>query len=130
MTPLVLDASAGVEWVLRSEAGDRVDRAVDGYEIWVPEHYDLETAATIRRLELAGHISSERASVAISRSLSTPTRRVQIRPLLSEAWTLRHNVTIGDALYVVVARHLHAPLLTLDAKLANAPTLDIVTVVP
>ena len=52
MTPVILDASAGVEWVLRSDAGQRVERAVGGQTIWVPEHYYVETAATLRRLQL------------------------------------------------------------------------------
>jgi predicted nucleic acid-binding protein len=37
-----------------------------------------------------------------------PTDLVQVRSLLPEAWTFRHNLTIGDALYVVLARHLGA----------------------
>lgn len=130
MTPVVLDASAGVEWVLLSDTGQRVDLTVAGHAIWVPEHYYVETAATIRRLQVASEISAERAAVALSRLLSTPTHRVQIRPLLSEAWTLRHNITIADALYVVMANHLHATLITLDVNLAHAPTLGIEALVP
>ena len=57
-------------------------------------------------------------------------RRASVRTLASEAWALRHNVTIGDALYVVMARHLHATLITLDVRLANAPTLGVTTRVP
>jgi hypothetical protein len=30
--------------------------------------------------------------------------------MLSEAWTLRDNVTVADALYVVLARHVGAEL--------------------
>jgi len=43
---------------------------------------------------------------------------------------LRHNLTIADALYVVVAQHLSAPLVTADLKLAGAPTLPVVTITP
>ncbi len=66
----------------------------------------------------------------MSRLLVAPLRRVQIRPLLSEAWTLRENITIADALYVVMARHLNGPLITLDAKLAASPTIDVSVIVP
>jgi predicted nucleic acid-binding protein len=45
--------------------------------------------------------------------------------MLSEAWTLRDNVTVADALYVVLARHVGAELVTLDAKLAAAPSLGV-----
>lgn len=130
MTRVVLDASAGVEWVLQSEIGTRVERAVAAAEIWVPEHFYVETAATIRRLQLASQVTEERASIALSRLLATPAHRVQIRPLLSEAWTLRHNITVADALYVVMAKHLRATLVTLDVNLANVPTLGVDTLVP
>lgn len=130
MTALVVDASAGVEWLLLSESGRRVELAVAGYALWVPEHYYVETAATIRRLQIANEITAERASVALSRLLVAPLRRVQIRPLLSEAWTLRDNITIADALYVVMARHLNAPLITLDAKLGASPTIDVPIIIP
>jgi predicted nucleic acid-binding protein len=127
---IVLDASAGVEWVLQSEIGRRVERALDAREIWVPEHFYVETAATIRRLQLSRQTTEERASIALSRLIGMPAHRVQIRPLLSEAWTLRHNITVADALYVVMAKHLRATLVTVDVNLANAPTLGIDTLIP
>lgn len=130
MTRIVLDASAAVEWVLQSEIGRRVEGAVEASEVWVPEHFYVETAATFRRLQLASQVTEERASIALSRLLGTPVHRVQIRPLLSEAWTLRHNITVADALYVVMAKHLQATLVTVDVNLANAPNLGVDTLVP
>lgn len=130
MSRIVLDASAGVEWVLQSEIGRRVEGAVAAAEIWVPEHFYVETAATIRRLHLARQVTEERASIALSRLLGTPAHRVQIRPLLSQAWTLRHNITVADAIYVVMAQHLRAILVTVDVNLANAPMLGVDTLVP
>ena len=44
-------------------------------------------------------------------------------PLATAAWTLRHNLTYYDALYVVLAARLGRPLLTADGRLANAPGL-------
>ncbi len=68
--------------------------------------------------------------VALTRLLSTPTRQVAVKPLLVEAWTLRHNLTIADALYVVLARHLEASLVTADRRLASAPALPVRTITP
>jgi predicted nucleic acid-binding protein len=39
-------------------------------------------------------------------------------------------MTVADALYVVVANHLGADLVTTDLKLANSPTLPVSTVTP
>jgi len=39
-------------------------------------------------------------------------------------------VTVADSLYVVMARHLGADLVTTDLKLANSPTLGVPTITP
>ncbi len=44
-------------------------------------------------------------------------------PLAERAWTLRHNLSFYDALYVALADRLDVPLLTGDARLARAPGL-------
>jgi predicted nucleic acid-binding protein len=55
--------------------------------------------------------------------LSQPVTVARSRPLLPEAWTLRHNLIVQDAVWL--ARHLDAPLLTGDRRLANAPRLPV-----
>jgi len=54
-----------------------------------------------------------------------------VGPLLREAWTLRHNVTVHDAVYVVLTRHLDdAVLVTADENLSRAPGLGVETITP
>lgn len=57
---------------------------------------------------------------------------VSVKPLIEEAWELRENVTIADAVYVTLARHLGAALVTLDERLARTPDLavEVVTLPP
>ncbi len=43
---------------------------------------------------------------------------------------MRHNLTIADALYVVVAQHLGAPVVTTDLRLARSPGLRVATITP
>ncbi len=38
---------------------------------------------------------------------------------------MRENLTVADAVYVVLARHVDGPLLTGDRRLARAPKLGI-----
>jgi predicted nucleic acid-binding protein len=38
---------------------------------------------------------------------------------------MRHNVTVADALYGVIARRLGVPLVTGDVRLAKAPGLGV-----
>lgn len=92
-SPVVLDASAGVEMLLAAAVGEALDRLLPTTRWkWVPEVYFAEVAGVVRRSELAGVITSERAAAAPDRLISTPVERVQVFPLLSEAWTLRRNL--------------------------------------
>jgi predicted nucleic acid-binding protein len=42
-------------------------------------------------------------------------------PLAARIWDLRENLTAYDAAYVALAETLGAPLITMDARLAQAP---------
>lgn len=48
-----------------------------------------------------------------------------MRGLFADAWRLRAGITFPDALYVVLAEHLGAAVLTGDHKLASAPNLSV-----
>ena len=45
--------------------------------------------------------------------------------MLRRIWSWRANLTTYDAAYVALAEVLAAPLLTTDARLANAPGLTV-----
>jgi len=84
----------------------------------------------VRRAEINGRHTEAQVRVALDRLLAAPVRRVSVRPLISEAWLLRHNLTIADSLYVVMATHLVADLVTTDLKLARSPKLQVATITP
>jgi predicted nucleic acid-binding protein len=126
----VVDASAGVELLLGTAIGEALRTRLPIGTAWVPELYFAEAAAALRRLEISGAVSAARAAVAFGDLVASTVRRVQVRPLLSEAWSLRHNVTIADGLYVVLACHLAVPLVTADTRLTGAPALNVTTIAP
>lgn len=131
MTNLVLDASASVDLLLDTTAGRSLQRHIPrGADWWVPEHYFVEVAGALRRAELHGAAPPARIATAFASLSTAPLRRVQVRPLLAEAWTKRPNMTIADAIYAVLAEHLQAALVTSDLNLANAPTLSVPTIHP
>lgn len=131
MTRVVLDASAGVEIALQTPDGLRIESQLpQPASLWVPEHYFTEVAGVLRRCEINGRYPTARVQAALDRLITGPTSNVAVKPLLSEAWTMRHNLTIADALYVVVAIHAGAALATADLRLANAPNLPVETITP
>lgn len=131
MTNLVLDASASVDLLLDTTAGRSLQQDIPrGATWWVPEHFFVEVAGALRRAELHNVAPSARVATAFSSLSTAPLRRVQVRPLLLEAWAKRPNITVADAIYVVLAEHLQAALVTSDRNLVNAPTLSVPTIHP
>ena len=118
---IALDASATVEWLLRSPRGLKVDRLVDADPILVAPHLlDAEVAAVLRRATLAGQLEAGRAALALDTLAASPIRRYPHGPMLRRAFDLRDNVSAYDAMYLVLAEALEATLVTADLRLARA----------
>ena len=63
--------------------------------------------------------------------MAWPLFVASVGPLLLEAWTLRHNVTIHGAIYVALTGQLDdAVHVTTDENLARAPGLGVETLSP
>lgn len=86
-----------------------------------PDLVDVETVAVLRKRWLAGTISGRRFSAAIDDLQALDVARYPTLPLMRRAHELRANVTAYDAAYVAMAEALDCPLLTADARLADAP---------
>ena len=61
------------------------------------------------------------ASTALGDLQSLPITRFAHGPLMARAFDLRRNATIYDALYLVLAEAIGAPLVTRDSALAKVP---------
>jgi predicted nucleic acid-binding protein len=84
-----------------------------------------ECGSVLRRWDLNAILTPSQIKSALDELLAWPLRVTQIRSLFTDAWDLRGNLTFPDALYVALADHLKAPVLTGDHKLANAPSLPV-----
>jgi len=127
---MVADASAVVEWFLGGPRGEAVGRAMDGEDVHVPAHLDVEVAQVTRRLALQAVITPARGRAMMELLAEAPLRRIPIAPLLPRIWALRGNLTAYDAAYVALAEALESPLLTFDVKIAAAPGHGARVVVP
>ena len=120
---IVLDASAAIELLRRSEIGRRVAErlAADDEALHVPHLLDVEVSQGLRRLVRVGELSPTRAGAAIEDLSDLTVVRHAHDDLLLRVWAMRDNLTAYDAVYVALAEALDATLLTLDGRLAKAP---------
>lgn len=121
----VIDASAAVEYLLRTPLGGSVGEIVEQAQLAAPELLDAEVVSVLRRAVHHGHLSEERARAALDDLATWRVERISHRGLARAAWRHRHNLTAFDAFYVAAARALNASLLTADGPLSRAPKLEI-----
>lgn len=119
---IVLDASAAIDWILQTPAGQRVDKRIfsQNESLHSPHLVDLEVAQVLRRLVREQAVSVYRADEAIRDLLDLRITRYPHSVLLPRIWQLRGNFSAYDAAYVVLAETLGATLLTRDTRLASA----------
>jgi len=120
---LVLDASAAITILLNTGPSSDVIRLRiedPDQSLHVPHLFEVEVLHVLRRLNLNGAVSSERAEIALQRLRDMTLSRYPHTTLLPRIWELRNNVTAYDAAYIALAETLAAPLITTDAKLARA----------
>lgn len=119
----VVDASALLELLLRSENGQRVEERVfrRNETLQAPALIDLEVAQVLRRYVARGEMTPHRARSALAIVAAFPMDRYTHEALIDRIWELRDNLTAYDAAYVALAEGLRVPLVTCDARLAGAP---------
>jgi predicted nucleic acid-binding protein len=118
---IVLDASAAVDWLLQTSAGQSIERRIYSRNetLHAPHLLDLEATQVLRRLSLQRVVSAHRADEAVRDLLDLRVTRYPHLVLMPRVWQLRHNFSAYDAAYVVLAEKLGATLLTRDARLAS-----------
>jgi predicted nucleic acid-binding protein len=101
--------------------GERHRARLVGERLSAPHLLDVEVVSAWRRRAARGGLDERRMQLARDDLRSLPIRRVPHPPLLERCWELRANLTTYDAAYVALAELIDAPLVTLDARLAEAP---------
>ncbi|MBV1705033.1 MAG: type II toxin-antitoxin system VapC family toxin [Hyphomicrobiales bacterium] len=119
---IVIDASAALEWLLRTRGGETVERMILGAasSLHAPHLIDVEVAHVLRRRAMRGEMDAGRAREALDDFAELPLRRHEHTDLLARAWSMRANLSAYDAIYVALAEAIDATLLTCDKRLAAA----------
>jgi predicted nucleic acid-binding protein len=121
----VLDASALLRSLVddQHEANAWMTRVRQGELVaaW-PSHLYAEVAHGFARLTRAGRIGRPQAEDAVEQIRWLPARVHPVRHAAREAFALalERGLSVYDALYVVLAEILDAPLVTADRRLADA----------
>jgi predicted nucleic acid-binding protein len=118
---IVLDASALLEILLRTDRADRLmERAFSGSEqMHAPQLLDIEITQVLRRLVRQNEITAPRAELALQDLSHLLIERHEHQELIQRIWQLRDSLSAYDGAYVALAEALAAPLLTCDSKLAG-----------
>ncbi|MBI4617377.1 MAG: type II toxin-antitoxin system VapC family toxin [Planctomycetes bacterium] len=119
---IVLDASVVVDLLLDvpphcTGIFERIRREPGGAA--APHLLDAEVGQVVRRLTLARRIDALRARAVLRDLGEFSVVRYPHGPLLDRAFALRDQVTMYDALYIVLAEALGARLLSRDRALGR-----------
>lgn len=120
---IVLDASAAVDWLLQTAAGQRIEQRIYARQdtLHTAHLLDVEFAQVLRRLVRESSLTAKRAEEAIEDLAALRITRYAPVLLLQRIWRLRQNLSAYDAAYVALAEKLQAPLITRDQRIAAAP---------
>lgn len=124
MSPIVLDASLAVGWLLDQESNSRVTAAMDllpQLGAIVPQmwHYELRNALLVA--ERRGRIPLGEIGELLESLQELPIATDEDADLQGTLDLARvHDLTFYDALYLELAKRRRAPMATLDAALARA----------
>lgn len=121
---LVLDASAVVDLLVRSDRGEELRallRDRSGEALFTVAHLDAEVFSGLARSHRAGLLAGDEVAQLLARLGAFAIARMPVSAtLLVAAWALRDNIAARDALYVAAALALDASLVTTDDRLARA----------
>jgi predicted nucleic acid-binding protein len=119
---IILDASVVVDLLIKppSEIANIKTRLFHEPTGHVPHLLDVEVAHALRRLLLAGRLSSLAARRALRDLAVMGLKRWPHRALLGRVLALRDQLSAYDAIYVAMAEATGATLVTRDARLARS----------
>jgi len=118
---IVVDASAALEFLLRTTIGLRIEGIIAEADLFAPDLLDVEVTSALRRHVRLGSLDEKRAAEALDDLFAWDIERVSNRELVRQAWKLRDNVSAYDAVYLAAARRHNADVITSDGPLARLP---------
>jgi predicted nucleic acid-binding protein len=123
MTPLVIDASVGVKWLVNeTHTADALRLQGGGFDLHVPGLFDVEIAAVLWKKHRRGEITREDAERFAAAVGASPLTRHPDRDLVPAALAVAVETgrTVYDSVYLALADRLGCRLVTADERFRNA----------
>lgn len=123
---LIVDASCLYEVLVSGPRAAAVISTLAEDQQWAAPHcIEAEVLGVLRRDWSRGVVDEMTCGLAVRDLRAWPGYRIPHTHLVERAWQLRHQLRSWDALYVALAQHLDAPLVTLDSRLARAADCEV-----
>jgi predicted nucleic acid-binding protein len=97
---IILDASAAIEWLLRTQIGIKIDKRIFSPQVplHAPHLLDVEVAQVLRRYVRDKTITAQRGQEALEDLSDLPLNRYPNDFLIPGVWELRATLTAYDHL--------------------------------
>ena len=125
---MIVDASVGVEIVRKTPLGQRAIQLLD-YDLHAPDIFLAEVFHVLKRMTVLKQITSRDAKISAALVGQMPLTFLTVSNYQYQLWDEATKVSSYDAHYVVFAKSLGQPMITLDEKLMRRKDLGVEFVV-
>lgn len=125
---MIIDASVGVEIVRKTPLGQRAIQLLDD-NLHAPDIFLAEVFHVLKRMTVLKQITSRDAKISATLVGQMPLTFLTVSNYQSLLWDVSTKVSSYDAHYVVLAKSLGQPIITLDEKLMRRKDLGVEFVV-
>ncbi len=125
---MIVDASVGVEIVRKTPLGQRAIQLLDE-DLHAPDIFLAEVFHVLKRMTALKQITSHDAKISAALVGQMPLTFLTVSNYQTQLWDVSTKVSSYDAHYVVLAKSLGHPIITLDQKLMRRKDLGVKFVV-
>ena len=125
---MIVDASVGVEIVRKTPLGQRAIQLLDD-NLHAPDIFLADVCHVLKRMTVLKQITSRDVKISAALVGQMPLTFLTVSNYQSQLWDEATKISSYDAHYVVLAKSLGQPIITLDEKLMRRKDLDVEFVV-
>lgn len=121
---MIIDASVGVEIVRKTPLGQRAIQLLDD-NLHAPDIFLAEVFHVLKRMTALKQITSRDAKISAAMVSQMPLTFLTVSHHQAQLWDVATKISSYDAHYVILAKSLGQPIITLDQKLMRRKDLGV-----